>query len=101
MKTSQIAVKAVVRVFLLLLLISTVPFLQGGNAKLQNFNFIVHQTWTLIFPAVLILGFMGLLITCTIKKYKTTDLNWLLVVNTLVLMAYGIAVFIKVYQAVA
>jgi hypothetical protein len=101
MKASQIAAKAVVRVFLLLLLISTIPFLQGDNAKLQNFNFIIHHPWTLIFPALLILGFIGLLITCTIKKYKVTDLNWLLVVNTLVLIAYGIAVFIKVYRAVA
>lgn len=101
MKTSQIAAKAVVRIFLLLLLLSTIPFLQGGNAKLQNFNFTIHHAWTLIFPAILILGFIGLLIACTIKKYKVADLNWLLVINTLVLMAYGIAVFIKVYQAVA
>ena len=101
MKASQIAAKTVVRIFLLLLLISTIPFLQGDNAKLQNFNFIIHQKWTLIFPVLLILGFIGLLITCTIKKYKVADLNWLLVVNTVVLMAYGIAVFIKVYQAVA
>jgi len=101
MKTSQIAAKAVVRVFLILLLASTIPFLQGDNAKLQNFNFTIHHAWTLIFPIILVLGFIGLLITCTIKKYKVIDLNWLLVVNTLVLMAYGIAVFIKVYQAVA
>ncbi len=101
MKASQIAAKTVVRIFLLLLLISTIPFLQGDNAKLQNFNFIIHQKWTLIFPVLLILAFIGLLITCTIKKYKVADLNWLLVVNTVVLIAYGIAVFIKVYQAVA
>lgn len=101
MKTSQIAAKAVVRIFLLLLLLSTIPFLQGDNTKLQNFNFTIHHAWTLIFPAILILGFIGLFIACTIKKYKVADLNWLLVINTLVLMAYGIAVFIKVYQAVA
>ena len=101
MKASQIAAKAVVRVFLILLLVSTIPFLQGDNAKLQNFNFIIHKPWTLIFPVLLILGFIGLLITCTVKKYKVIDLNWLLVVNTLVLIAYGVAVFIKVYHAVA
>ena len=101
MKASQIAAKAAVRIFLILLLVSTIPFLEGDNAKLQNFNFIIRQPWTLIFPALLISGFIGLLITCTIKKYKVTDLNWLLVVNTIVLTAYGIAVFIKVYQAVA
>jgi hypothetical protein len=101
MKASQIAAKAVVRIFLLLLLISAIPFLEGDNTKLQNFNFIIHQPWTLIFPAVLILGFISLLIICSIKKYKVVDLNWLLVVNTVVLIAYSVAVFIKVYQAVA
>lgn len=101
MKTSQIAAKAVVRVFLILLLAATIPFIQGDNAKLQNFNFIIREPWTLIFPVILILGFVSLLITCTIKKYKVVDLNWLLVVNTLVLIAYGIAIFIKVYHAVS
>lgn len=101
MKTSQIAAKAVVRIFLLLLLVATIPVLQGDNTKLQNFNFTIHRPWTLIFPSILILGFVGLLITCTIKKYKVVDLNWLLVVNTLVLIAYGIAIFIKVYHAVS
>lgn len=101
MKISQIAAKAVVRVFLLLLLISTIPVLQGDNAKLQQFNFIIHQKWTLIFPCILIAGFIGLLVTCTIKRYKVIDLNWLLVVNTVVLMAYGIVIFIRVYHAVA
>lgn len=101
MKTSRIAAKAVVRIFLFLLLAATIPFLQGSNAKLQQFNFIIREKWTLIFPSILILGFIGLLIACTIKKYKIPDLNWLLVVNTLVLIAYGIAIFIRVYQAVA
>jgi len=101
MKTSQIAAKAIVRVFLVLLVAATIPFLQSDNAKLQQFNFVIRQKWTLIFPSILILGFVGLLITCTIKKYKVPDLNWLLVVNTLVLMAYGVAIFIRVYEAVA
>jgi len=100
MKTSQIAAKVVVRLFLFLMLIALVPFFEGDNAKLQQFNFVIHQKWTLVFPAILIAGFIGLLVTCTIKKYKITDLNWLLVVNTLVLIAYGVAIFIRVYQAV-
>jgi hypothetical protein len=101
MKISQIAAKAAVRVFLILLLASTLPFLMGNDSKLNNFNFIIRQKWTLVFPAILILGFIGLLVTCTIKKYKIPDLNWLLVVNTVVLMIYLAAIFIRVYQAVA
>jgi quinol-cytochrome oxidoreductase complex cytochrome b subunit len=101
MKISQIAAKAVVRVFLLLLLISVVPFLEGNNSKLQNFQFVVHQKWTLVFPSILIVGFVTLLVLCTIKKYKEVDLNWLLVVNTLVLLAYFLTVAYVVYKQVA
>lgn len=101
MKTSQIAAKAVVRIFFILLLASLIPYFTGNNQKLQHFNFVISHTWTLIFPALLIAGFIGLLIACTVKKYKVIDLNWLLVVNTLVLIAYGVAVFIRVYQAIS
>lgn len=100
MKISQIVAKAVVRVFLLLLLISTAPFIVGNNPKLKNFQFVIHQKWTLIFPAILIIGFVTLLITCTIKKYKEVDLNWLLVVNTVVLLAYFITIALAVYRQV-
>lgn len=101
MKTSQIAAKAVVRIFFILLLASLIPYYAGNNQKLQHFNFVIAHTWTLIFPALLIAGFIGLLITCTVKKYKVVDLNWLLVVNTVVLIVYGIAIFMRVYQAVS
>jgi quinol-cytochrome oxidoreductase complex cytochrome b subunit len=101
MKISQIAAKAVVRVFLLLLLISTIPFLEGNNSKLQNFQFVVHQKWTLVFPSILIVGFVTLLVLCTLKKYKQVDLNWLLVVNTLVLLAYFLTVAYAVYRQIS
>ena len=101
MKISQIAEKAVVRVFLLLLLISTIPFLEGNNPKLQNFQFVVHQKWTLVFPSILIVGFVTLLVLCTIKKYKQVDLNWLLVVNTLVLLAYFLTIALAVYRQIS
>ncbi|WP_179413096.1 hypothetical protein HDF19_10730 [Mucilaginibacter sp. E4BP6] len=101
MKISQIAAKAVVRVFLLLLLISTVPFLEGNNPKLQNFQFVVHRKWTLAFPSILIVGFVTLLVLCTIKKYKEVDLNWLLVINTLVLLAYFLTVAYAVYRQIS
>jgi quinol-cytochrome oxidoreductase complex cytochrome b subunit len=100
MKISQIAAKAVVRVFFLLLLISTIPFLEESNSKLQSFQFVVHQKWTLVFPSILIVGFVTLLVLCTLKKYKQVDLNWLLVVNTLVLLAYFLTVAYAVYRQI-
>jgi quinol-cytochrome oxidoreductase complex cytochrome b subunit len=101
MKISQIVAKAAVRVFLLLLLISTVPFIAGNNPKLNNFKFVIHQKWTLVFPGILIAGFITLLVLCTIKKYKEVDLNWLLVVNTVVLLAYFLTIVYSVYRQVA
>lgn len=101
MRTSQIAAKVVVRIFFILLVAALVPYFAGNNAKLKHLNFVIYHTWTLIFPALLVGGFIGLLIACIVKKYKVPDLNWLLVVNTVVLIVYGIAVFLRVYHAVS
>ncbi|HZY39174.1 MAG TPA: hypothetical protein VFE53_21105 [Mucilaginibacter sp.] len=50
----------------------------------------------MIFPLIIITAFLFLLVTCAIKKFNEPELNWLLVVNTIVLTAYGAAIFIKV-----
>jgi hypothetical protein len=100
MKTSQIVAKAVLRLFLLLVLIACFVFLHNDNAKLQQFNFVIVRKWTLIFPFILIAGFITLLINCVVNKYKKTDMNWLLVVNTVVLIAYLAAIVLRVYQEI-
>ena len=100
MKTSQIAAKIATRLFFFLLLIALVPFLQGDTSKLQNLYLTPTHVWTLAFPILLILGFIALLVICSIKKFKVTDLNWLLVVNTVVLTAYAITVYIRIYQLI-
>jgi hypothetical protein len=100
MKTSQIVAKAVVRLFLFLLLISAIPFLQGNNSKLHQLYFTVPNKWMLVFPILLVLGFIGLFITCTVNKYKEINLNWLLVVNTAVLLACCAAVYIRVLNII-
>ncbi|MES2267237.1 MAG: hypothetical protein V4520_10775 [Bacteroidota bacterium] len=100
MKTSQIAAKVVTRLFFFLLLIAIVPFLQGDTAKLQNIYLSPTHGWTLIFPILLILGFIALLVICSIKKFSETDLNWLLVLNTVMLMAYGVTIYISIYKLI-
>jgi cytochrome c biogenesis protein CcdA len=98
MKASQIAAKVSVRLFLFLILLALVPVFTGTSVdkQLQGIYLITNNKWVLAFPILLIAGFVTLLIICTIKKYTKPDLNWLLVVNTVMLIAYGITVFIRV-----
>jgi hypothetical protein len=99
MKVNRLVTKIVIRLFFLLLLIALVPpFLQGDQSKLQHIYLSFHYKWQMLFPAILILGFFSLLIICTVKKYKEQDLNWLLVLNTVILMAYGVAIYIRIYH---
>jgi hypothetical protein len=100
MKTSQIAAKIATRLFFFLLLIALVPFIQGDTSKLQHLYLAPKQVWTLTFPILLILGFIALLIICSVKKFSKTDLNWLLVLNTVVLMAYGITLYVHIYRLI-
>jgi hypothetical protein len=98
MKFSQIVAKAVVRVFFIMLLIALIPYLQGNNTKLEHIYLMPKNVWSLAFPILLILGFVVLLVICSIKKYSKQDLNWLLVINTVVLIAYAVTVYIRIYQ---
>lgn len=100
MKASQIAAKAVVRIFFILLLIALIPFLQGDTEKLHHLYIAPKQMYTLVFPIILIIGFITLLVLCSIKKYSKPDLNWLLVVNTVVLLAYAITLYFTIYQLI-
>jgi hypothetical protein len=98
MKVSQIAAKAVVRVFFIMLLMALIPYLQGGNTKLEHIYFVPKNVLSLVSPIVLISSFVVLLVICSIKKYSKQDLNWLLVINTVLLIAYAVAVYIRIYQ---
>lgn len=100
LKVSQIAAKVIVRLFFILLLVSLVPFMEGDNHKLQNLYFTTTHKWIFVFPIILIGSFITLLVTCTIKKYKEMDLNWLLVLNTAILLAYGATLYIRIWHLV-
>jgi hypothetical protein len=100
MKVNQFVTKIVVRVFFILVFAAMIPVFTGDQSKLQHIYFTFHHKWEMIFPAILILAFIGLLITCAVKKYKEPELNWLLVLNTVILIIYGIAIFIRVSHMV-
>jgi len=100
MKASQIAAKVMVRLFFILVLIAVFPFMEGDNHKLQNLYFTTRHSWIFVFPIILIVGFIGLLVYCTVKKYREMEMNWLLVLNTLILLAYGATLYIRVWHLV-
>ncbi|OOQ57935.1 hypothetical protein [Mucilaginibacter pedocola] len=100
MKASQIAAKAVVRIFFILLLLALVAFLQGDTQKLHQLYIRPKHMYTLAFPIILIIGFIILLVLATIKKYSQPDINWLLVVNTVVLLVYSITLYFTIYKLI-
>lgn len=96
MKVNQVVTRAVVRVFFILLLVALVPFIAGDQSAFQHVYLSFRHWWELILPVIIILSFIILLIACVARKYAVQELNWLLVVNTVVLVAYGIAIFIRI-----
>jgi small-conductance mechanosensitive channel len=100
MKVSKLVTKIILRVFFILLLVALVPYFQGDQSKYQHIYFAFTHTWEIIFPAIIILSFLFFLIACAYKRFNEPQLNWLLVVNTVVLLVSGIAIFIKVSRMV-
>lgn len=98
MKTSSIVAKAISRLFILLLLLAIIPLFQADSSKLQHLYIVTQSKWLFFFPVILISGFVYFFTRCTLKKYTEPDSNWLLVINTVVLMAYCATLFIRVYE---
>ncbi|TWR27866.1 hypothetical protein FPZ42_01240 [Mucilaginibacter achroorhodeus] len=99
MKTSKLAAKIVTKLFLVLLM-AALAFLLNENNKLDHVYLDGKQIWAFVPPILLILGFITLLVICVRQKYSKPDMNWLLVVNTVVLMAYGITLFIRIHDMI-
>jgi hypothetical protein len=98
MKTSGIVAKSVSRLFLLFVLLAGVFLFRGDTSKLQHLYIVTQSRWLFFFPILLITSFVYFFIRCTIRKYTEPDSNWLLVINTLVLMTYCVTLFARVYE---
>jgi len=100
MKTSRIAVKVVTRIFFVLLLLAAFTLYQNDSTKLKHVYFIGNNKWTLVFPALLLAGFVALFITCAKQKYTKPDWNWLLVLNTVILMVYCATFYTRIMELI-
>ncbi len=100
MKFSRIAARIMVGVFFALVFAALVPFFTGQTAPLQNVYLNVNNKMGLVAPLLLLLIFVVLLVLCTLNKYQKNDLNWLLILNILILIIYGFAVFVRIRQII-
>ena len=103
LKISQVAAKTAIRVFIIILFFGLLPFIAGNDAmqaRMQTTHLVIPNKWTLIFPAILFLGFLALAIICKKRKYQVPDFNWLLVLNTMILLAYMIMLYSRIFKAI-
>lgn len=101
MKSSRFVAKLVTRLFFLLLLFAIIPLFQVDSSKLHQLYFVTTHKWIWVFPCILVGAFVTLFVGCTIQKYSKPDWNWMLIVNTIVLMAYCGTLYIKVLHLVS
>jgi hypothetical protein len=101
MKNSRFAAKLVTRLFFLLLLFAIIPLFKVDSSKLNQLYFVPSHRWIWVFPGILVASFVTLFTGCTMQRYTKPDWNWLLVVNTLVLLAYCASLYIRVLHLVS
>jgi hypothetical protein len=102
-KISRVAAKTAIRVFMITLFFGVLPFIVGNQsleAKVATTHLYIQNKWTLVYPGILLLGFLVLAIICRKKKYQETDFNWLLVLNTIMLVAYLVMLYSRIFKAV-
>lgn len=96
---SMFTAKLLTRLFILLLLFSMAPFLidKQLSARAEHIYVYLENKWTFIFPGTLFLSFLTLLIMTLRKRYAQTDLNWMLSLNTIILIIYLILLYMRLY----
>lgn len=101
-KISRTAAKTAVRIFIIILFMGILPFISGQDqpweAKLANAHLVIPNKWTLVFPAILFVGFLILTILCMKNKYRQTDINWLLVLNAVILITYLVMLYSRIFK---
>jgi len=103
LKISKIAAKSAIRLFVIIVFVGALPFITGDqpwSKRLENSHFVIPNKLTLIAPALLFAGLLTLIILVIKKKYSVIDYNWLLVLNAVILLAYIIMIYIRLYSLI-
>jgi cytochrome bd-type quinol oxidase subunit 2 len=99
---SQIAAKVSSRLFIVLLAIGILPIWLNTEWKDrldEMYVYIPHQ-WTLIFPVLFLISFLTLYILAAQKKFKNEEYNWLLTLNSTLLIIYLVLLFYRLYPMI-
>lgn len=99
---SKFTAKLLVRLFIILLLLAFAPFIlkrQTGGSLAQTY-FYIENKWAFIFPGILFLSFIILLVLTLRQKYQAIDLNWMLSLNTALLIGYVVLLYIRIYPII-
>lgn len=99
---SQFTAKLLVRLFIFLLLFAFAPVvLEQETTRTYSETFVyIENKWALIFPGLLFVSFLALLILTLRYKYRKTDLNWMLSLNTALLIIYVTMLYIRLYPII-
>jgi len=99
---SKFIAKLLVRLFMLLLLLAFAPtLLENKTSRSLGSTFVyIENKWAFIFPGLLFFCFLVLLVLTLRQKYRHTDLNWMLSLNTGLLIVYLIMLYAKLYPLI-
>ncbi|WP_036601858.1 hypothetical protein [Olivibacter sitiensis] len=100
--TSKFVSKLLVRLFVILLVLGVLPIFVDEQVKsnLEVTYVYIENKWVFIFPLILFLSFLTLLILAGRAKNEQDDLNWMLSLNTLLLIIYIVLLYVKLYPSI-
>lgn len=99
---SKFVSKLLVRLFIIVLIAGVLPFFADEQIKnnMAVTYVYIENKWVFIFPLILFLSFLTLLILTSRAKNEQDDLNWILSLNTLLLIIYIVLLFVKLYPII-
>lgn len=99
---SQFTAKLLIRLFILLLLFAFAPIVLEDRTTLSYSDTFIYleNKWALVFPGLLFASFIALLILTLRHKYRKTDLNWMLSLNTVLLIIYVVMLYVRIFPVI-
>lgn len=99
---SKIVAKSLLRIFIVLLALASIPLLMKGEAQsaLHAQKIAFPNEMAMIAPILLFIIFVTLLIFMLRNKYNRVDINWQFSLCTLFLLTYLILLYTRIYPLI-